>query len=376
MNYRVMAALGLAVWLITGGCTEAEGTIRPAAAENFPKIQQEETNRDVTFMGEIDGTPLTNQDFVIDGLHLGESLSECIERLGNPISRKTGSTREDCLWSDLRGQFVQDTAYIYSKRPDLTMNQTFPSAGAVKIGIMNSAISTSREIHVGDSREKVVRSYGRPAQIVWNGPQKQLYLIYEKDAKQLIFTIQDNRVKEILLSFAGEEFPVSHPEAMTSGLRFTDEDFCIAGYKPETDFQEHSWLIWEKKAANPEEEIWYFPGFGVRMDSRTRRISSLFITDNGMVTHRGISLGDQLSTLEFLYGEPQKLEMNLADTHPQSAYIYFSKDKETVLVFYINEKEKTIQNIVSMKNPQIPNPLQPALDRIRNVRTINQQRGK
>ena len=64
------------------------------------------------------------------------------------------------------------------------------------------------------------------------------------------------------------------------------------------------------------------------------------------------------------------------DTHPQSAYIYFSKDKETVLVFYINEKEKTIQNIVSMKNPQIPNPLQPALDRIRNVRTINQQRGK
>ena len=256
------------------------------------------------------------------------------------------------------------------------MNQTFPSAGAVKIGIMNSAISTSRGIHVGDSREKVVRSYGRPAQIVWNGPQKQLYLIYEKDAKQLIFTIQDNRAKEIQLSFAGEEFPVSHPEAMTSGLRFTDEDFCIAGYRPETDFQEHSWLIWEKKAANPEEEIWYFPGFGVRMDSRTRRISSLFITDNGMVTHRGISLGDQLSTLEFLYGEPQKLEMNLADTHPQSAYIYFSKDKETVLVFYINEKEKTIQNIVSMKNPQIPNPLQPTLDRIRNVRTINQQRGK
>ncbi len=373
MTYRKCAACAAALWLLTCPVWAEE----PVPAEDIAAVTAllkpaEAPKKEP--IHDIDGTPLGKGDLSLCGLRLGTAVSDWAACLGDPVKREQGSVRDEYQWDGVAVQFIQDRAYAYSVRPDLAISSKLPSAGAAKICITKDGIKTARGLSVGSSRENVVRVYGRPDQILWDGPQQQFYLIYETAGQQLVFTVGSGRVKAIQLSFAGDAFPASPEKVLPAGHRFFDEEFQIARYEVGNVFEDRPWLIWQKKATNPEEEIWYFPGFGVRMSADEHEIASLFIMDEGMMTRRGVSVGDQLSTVEALYGEPQKLEMNLADLHPQSAYIYFSQDRKTVLIFYINETEKVLQNIVAMKNPQIPDPLQPALSRIRAVRAANHQR--
>lgn len=374
MKYSTCAA-----WLLAG--LLAAGPLAVVRAAPQPAAAAEETAQEPSSGGapqkapvriaSIHDAPLTEEDFRLGGLRLGMSAEEAAATEGMPQKTEHGSVYDESQWDGITVRFVQENAYAYAARDDLDIPDRFPSAGASVISAEKNGIASSRGITVGDSRENVVRSYGRPSQIYWDGPAQKCYFVYQSGGQQLVFTISKDHVQSMQLAFAGAWLPAVEPEILPAGRRFSDEEFMIAGYAVGQVFREHSWLVWEKKAVNPEEEIWYYPGFGVRMDAKSHVISSLFVTDGAMTTRRGVSVGDQLSTLEFLYGEPQKLEMNLAAPHPQSAYIYFSEDRKTALVFYINETEKVIYNIVSMKNPQIPAPLQPALDRIRSVRAKN-----
>lgn len=374
MKYK-SAPIGFLIALILSGTCLAADTATPAvqvregtASSALVAAAKRQTIRN------INRTPLSAEDLQLGGVRLGYSLANVEELRGSPLSMQAGRVRDTFQWEDIKVRFIQDMAYGYSVRDDLDMGTSFPSSGADAILVEKEGIPTHRGVFVGDSRENVVRAYGTPGQIYWDGPKQQMYMLYELDDKQLIFTVAGNKVKSMELAFAGERFPKIQKESFSAKNLFSGKEFEIAGYTVGDTFKEYSWLDWRQKATNATDEIWYFPGFGVRMDKKSRLISSLFITDNGMVTKRGVSVGDQLSTLEALYGEPQKLEMNLTDPHPQSAYIYFSQDHRIALVFYINETQKVVQNIVSMKNPQIQNPLQQPLNRVRDVRIRNQQR--
>lgn len=372
MKYSICAAWLLAGLLSAAPMAGVWAAPQPAAAAE-EQAQKEPAGGEKApeRIASIDGAPLSAEDFRLGGLRLGLSEEDAIGREGAPQKTERGSVYEEAQWDGLLIRFVQESAYEYAARDDLDIPDRFPSAGASVISVDLEGFASPRGVTVGDRRENVVRLYGRPSQIYWDGPAQKCYFVYQSGAEQLIFTIAKDRVASMELAFAGAWLPAAEPEILPAGQRFSDEEFRIAGYAVGQVFREHSWLVWEKKAVNPDEEIWYYPGFGVRMDAKSHVISALFVTDGAMTTRRGVSVGDQLSTLEALYGEPQKLEMNLAAPHPQSAYIYFSEDRKTALVFYINETEKVVSNIVSMKNPQIPSPLQPALDRIRSVRAQN-----
>lgn len=374
MKYSTCAAWILVGLLAAGPLAVVRAAPQPAAAAE--ETAQEPSSGGVpqeapVRIASIHDAPLTEEDFRLGGLRLGMSAEEAAAAEGMPQKTEHGSVYDESQWDGITARFVQENAYAYAARDDLDIPDRFPFAGASVISAERKGIASARGITTGDSRENVVRSYGRPSQIYWDGPAQKCYFVYQMGSQQLVFTISKDHVQSMQLAFAGAWLPAVEPEILPAGRRFSDEEFMIAGYAVGQVFREHSWLVWEKKAVNPEEEIWYYPEFGVRMDAKSHVISSLFVTDGAMTTRRGVSVGDQLSTLEFLYGEPQKLEMNLAAPHPQSAYIYFSEDRKAALVFYINETEKVIYNIVSMKNPQIPVPLAPALDRIRSVRAKN-----
>lgn len=365
--YALCAAL-----LLGMGTASAASEILPAeTAETLSGAPAEETGAGKDGVRDIDGAPLSAADLTLAGLRLGASPETARGILGEAEKENSRSVWREAQWEGLAVRFLSETAYTYAARPDLEMDRKWPSAGAAQISVTAPGKPTVRGIAVGSSRENAARVYGEPSRVYWDGPKQLLYLLYETDGQQLVFTVEDNRISAVTLAWAGTMLPEGQTDHRTPGQRFSGEDFQIAGYRVNGTFQEHSWMIWEKKAVNPEEEIWQYPGFGVRMDAKTHRISSLFITDSSMVTRRGVSIGDQQSTVEALYGAPQKLEMNLAEPHPQSAYIYFSEDRKLVLIFYMNETEKTVQNIVAMRNPQIPDPLAPALERIRSVRMKN-----
>ena len=134
----------------------------------------------------------------------------------------------------------------------------------------------------------------------------------------------------------------------TSYLR--DKDFTLAGYTLNTSFHDYTFSSWEKKMANPREEIWYYPGYAVRITKKEKMITALFLIDNKMITSRGLAVGDAASTAELLYGSPQKLEMDVSDGIPRTAYVYFSRAKDKVLLIYM--KDKRVDGVVVAENPQ------------------------
>lgn len=321
----------------------------------------------------ISAFPLYDADFTIRGISLGDTMGTVTVIAGHPDKEELGAVRNEYQWKDFSLRLVSDLAYKYGNGMGASHDSDdILRPGVDAIAVTGSSVMTPRGLTVGSSRENVLRVYGKPARILWDGPKNVFYFVYEKEDKSLVFTIGKDKVERILVTRKDPQFE-GHESSGLYGktARMSDHDFRIAGFSLGTVFHEYTWLVWEKKAMNPEEEVWYYPGFAVRMDKKTKTIEAAFLTDARMLTYRGITIGDQVSTLEALYGEPEKLEMNSIEGHPQSAYIYFSPDQKNVLIFYVDQQTKTVQNVLVMGNPQITNPFQAALDKVSHVRAKN-----
>ncbi len=321
----------------------------------------------------ISSLPLYEIDFTIRGISLGQNAGTVTFLAGKPEKEEQGAVRSEYQWKDLAVRMVNDLAYKYESRGDVDMpDRGVTGPGVEAIAVTGPSVMTPRGLTVGSSRENVLRVYGRPARILWDGPKSVFYMVYDKGEKSLVFTIGNNKVERILVTRKDPQFEGNESRGLYGKReRMEDNDFHIAGFALNTPFHEYTWLVWEKKAMNPEEEVWYYPGFAVRMDKKTHTIEASFLTDARMLTYRGIAIGDHLSTLEAMYGAPEKLEMNTMEGHPQSAYIYFSPDKQQVLIFYVDDQSKTVQNVLVMENPQMTSPFQSALDAIHHVRAKN-----
>lgn len=79
--------------------------------------------------------------------------------------------------------------------------------------------------------------------------------------------------------------------------------------------------------------MWYYSGYTVKATKQNKLIETLFLTDNQMLTSRGLSKGDDVTTAELLYGKPDKIELDLRNGTHYVIYIYFSKDLKIFLLF-------------------------------------------
>lgn len=295
---------------------------------------------------------LTAKDFAAGGVSLGDMMSQVISREGAPLSVSHENTLDSYTFKDMTVAQTAPFLQNYSQRKDLPAEFHFPGKGVSDILVTGSSISTPREIHVGSGREEVLRAYGRPLQVLWDGGGKSFYFRYGLAEKVMDFAIKDDKVSSIRIRSLTEPVKaedVSYNDGESSQF-LGDRDFKVAGYVIGDTFKEHSFEVWEKKMANPKEEIIYFPGYAVRLTVKSHIISALFLTDHRMVTSRGLSLGDDVSTVDLLYGKPHRVEMNVSGSEPKTSYIYFSKGKNDVLI--INFAKNKVEGIVSAMNPQ------------------------
>lgn len=324
----------------------------------------------------LGGRALGKADFSVRGLSLGSSFADTEAVLGMPESIDKGSVRDVYGWKDMAVRFVHDLPAEYSTREDVMLAERVPG-GADVISVSGADILTARGVSVGTSRENVLRAYGRPAALLWDGKRESLYLTYASGEDMIVFTVKKDKVSNIRIAEKDKDFLSPRAAGVAvKGKRTTEDDFRIAGYALGESFNEHAWLSWEKKAINPEEEIWYYQGFGVRFRTKDRNIRSFFLTDARMTTARGISVGDDQSTVEALYGGPEKLEVNHLETGTQNAYIYFSPDRHKVLIIYLSDATKKVVNVVIMNNPQIVHPVQHVLDELEALREKNAEGAK
>ena len=351
MKYKLKAALlAAAVSACSVLSVSAAEAAHPAAVGTGTTAELPLTGAEALLLP-ISDTPLSDSDFQVHGVSLGDSISSVIHRKGLPEKTIYENTRDSYVFKDLTVKRTAPFLLSYSGRADLPKDFVFPGKGVSEILAAGPAAVTPRNVGVGTGRENLIRAYGRPLAVLWDGKGHSFDFRYGLGNREMVFTVKGDQVSSIRMSLLAG--PVNKEDLSyldgEGKLFLGDKDFRMAGYELGSTFKPHSFEEWEKKMANPREEILYFPGYAVRLTVKSSIISALFLTDKRMVTSRGLTLGDDVSTVELLYGKPHRLEMNVSGSEPKTSYIYFSKGKSNVLI--INFSKNKVEGIVSAMNP-------------------------
>lgn len=296
----------------------------------------------------IDGAPLSESDFQVAGFMLGGEFS--------PSGEKHFVRTRETLFDIYRAEGISvsvSSSFLksYMKRNDLPIRQVIQNEGISQITVSKDVYRTVRGIAVGETRENMLRKYGKADEILWDEKAKLYHFLYRMGVRELRFIVKQGRILSIEASFIpANNLSRQKPYTQTDSDLLAARDMRIAGYELHTVFSPRDSQDWEKKMSGEKEEILYYPGFSVQTNKRNHHIESLFITDSGILTSRGITLGDDVSTVDLLYGPPHKLEVNTDSGFPKTAYIYFSQQKRDILIIYI--KDNKVDGILTTGNPQ------------------------
>lgn len=306
------------------------------------------------FLSGIGGQPLDDTDFILSEVNFGDSPDKVIDLNGVPDSVIHGTISDEYHWakSGLTVVVNRKLPYDYSQRTDLNFTNKISFSGTSLLYVEGKSAVTKRGISVGSFRENVLRTYGRPMTVLWDGPNQSFHLLYVLGEKEISFIIKEDKVKAFQFAIRRKKSEVQKyaSEFIHSRESFSQEDFKIAGFHLDTTFKAHPWDAWQRKLSNSKEDVWYLSGYAVRTTAKSEMIQGLFLTDSNMITTRGVTLGDDLETVELVYGAPHKVEIDVSSGHPRTSYIYFSKNKKNILIIFI-EKQK-VDGIISTKNPQ------------------------
>lgn len=305
----------------------------------------------------IEAAPLEESDFRFSGISLGDPV-EKVERLAGVSHRMIpGTLRTEYVWNGMTVTASNAFPFGYMNRADLDVAKTLVAPGISSFYISGKAAVTRRGVMVGDSREKVLRLYGRPDEILMDGRTRDWYITYTAGEKMLVFTVKDDAVSAIRCSWKEEPYALSPAaeerlafERKRHPGRLDERDFSVAGYRMEEIFQEHPFDVWEKKMTNPDEEMWYFKGYALRMTLPEKRIDMMFLTDRHMVTPRGLARGDLASTAALLYGAPAEKKLDTTGPEPVESWFYLSGDSKKVLIIYVSEQKQTVSGIMMAEN--------------------------
>lgn len=178
-------------------------------------------------------------------------------------------------------------------------------------------------------------------------------LVYKKENNILAFNLNNDTISSIDISRGNSgtyEIRPSEYAVPSSKSPLSANDFDIAGLKLGDALSSDDQENWVKKVSNAVEEMWYYSGYTVKATKQNKLIETLFLTDNQMLTSRGLSKGDDVTTAELLYGKPDKIELDLRNGTHYVIYIYFSKDLKNIFAVYI--KEDKVDSVMCAKNPQ------------------------
>ena len=330
---------------------EAKKNKNTAEAAEENKTTEKKEKAAIPPLAPVDGKALTENDFKIGGISFGDSVSHVISLYGNPVSHLKNDYANEYNFKDFVVISADDFIYRYMERKDLDLDQKFSNSGVSAIYVIKDSLKTARGISVGSSRESVVRAYGSPSDTLWDGRNGIFYLNYRMGPRQITFTVKNDKVEDFRLSsMKSDSRPVSDYKDIEHSQYLPLRDFKIAGYELNTVFKQYPWEDWIKKMTNPREEVWYYPGYAVRFTAKSHLIQGLLLEDHDMITNRGLSLGDDISTVDLLYGAPGKIELDSLSIHPKTAYIYFSTGREFALIVYLENNKVT--GIVSTINPR------------------------
>lgn len=305
----------------------------------------------------VDSDILSGTDFSVNGIGLDSTVDSVKEKLHHPDSVVSQGIYDEYNWKGISVETLKPFLNKYVNRKDLSIGSQIRHTGISKIVITSDSIKTARGIATGMNRESVLRKYGKPDKVLWKKSDDSFCLVYKKENNILAFNLNNDTISSIDISRGNpgtyeiqpSEYSVTHSKSPLSA-----NDFDIAGLKLGEALSSDDQENWVKKVSNAVEEMWYYPGYTVKATKQNKLIETLFLTDNQMLTSRGLSKGDDVTTAELLYGKPDKIELDLRNGTPYVIYIYFSKNLKNIFAVYV--KEDKVDSVMCAKNPQYAKP--------------------
>lgn len=293
----------------------------------------------------LDMEPLSEKDFTWKALKLGDSMSVVTHVMGMPDKIDRGITRQQAEWKNFSAEFKNALPSSVEKGN---------VSGMTRLRISGPAEEIVRNIHVGDSRETILRSLGRPYHVLLDGKSHEFYLLYKYGNEYLVFEIEKDKIKSGEYTNDISRFNIHKNSGYTVDNGITPDDLTIAGYRIGDTYEPHSWDSWDHRMSNNTEVIWYLSGYAVKELSSTHTIEMLSLIDNRMLTGRGLAAGDHKTTMERLYGAPDKIENSIMNGVLREAYIYFPKASDEVLLFYIVGNRVETVSVISHPKYVVP----------------------
>ena len=162
------------------------------AASPKEKVQEKPVK-----LAEISEKPLSAADFSVGGVSLGDSISNLPSALGTAEKVIHENTTDSYIFKDMTVKRTTPFLLPYSHRSDLPEDFKFPGKGVSDILVTGTSFKTPRDIGVGSSREDVLRSYGRPLEVLWDGNGKMFYFRYGLSHEEMDFSMKGDKVSSI-----------------------------------------------------------------------------------------------------------------------------------------------------------------------------------
>lgn len=295
-------------------------------------------------VAEIQNEPLAAQDFSVGGLRLGDDPEKATDVLGAPLTIVRGNHIDRYHFKDADAAVQQGLPYDQKTAATIGVEPTRTLTGISALAVTKAKLMTPRGIGIGNSRENVIRVYGTPSLIEYEPSTKTSYYRYRLHENEityeLTFAIHELQVKSMQLTYVSLtkekqdlSFTVSTPAS-------------LLGFVPGTMYREPSWSEWETHLTQGETEIWMHGDFGVTVEGKTQKIKRVFLRNTNASTDKGIAIGDSLSTVTHVYGEPNAI-VHVGDQQ-QTALLYYPQNfaKRIYLVFVLDTQKDQLTDII------------------------------
>lgn len=320
------------------GVNSAAGTARQEAGpDGNQKIL-------VWSVAKIQNESLTAQDFSVGGLRLGDDPEKATDVLGAPLTIVRGNHIDRYHFKDADAAVQQGLPYDQKTAATIGVEPTRTLTGISALAVTKAKLMTPRGIGIGNSRENVIRVYGTPSLIEYEPSTKTSYYRYRLHENEITYE----------LTFAIHELQVKSMQLTYVSLTKEKQDLSLAvntpasllGFVPGTMYREPSWSEWETHLTQGETEIWMHGDFGVTVEGKTQKIKRVFLRNTNASTDKGIAIGDSLSTVTHVYGEPNAI-VHVGDQQ-QTALLYYPQNlaKRIYLVFVLDTQKDQLTDII------------------------------
>ena len=131
-------------------------------------------SKNIQKLKDIQGKALNEMDFTLSRIKLGESIEKIVALKGKADKVIHHFLRDEFHWDGFTVIVNNDAPYFYTNRKDLNLNKRISFRGMVTFYIDGENVVTARGIRVGDLRENVLRTYGTPTEVLWDGEKKTI----------------------------------------------------------------------------------------------------------------------------------------------------------------------------------------------------------